>query len=72
MYGIIFDYGGARFIEVAVLGLEANRLRLILKGGSDAIDLKRKGSEWISETGEAFSVGFIAPAFVATDAQMGD
>ncbi len=63
MYGIVFDYGGVRFIEVAVVGFEANRLRLIPKGGSDTIELIRKGSEWISETGEAFAVGFIAPVW---------
>ncbi len=70
MYGIVFDYGGARFIEVAVLGLEANSLRLILKGGSDAIELRRKGSEWISETGDAFAVGFIAPVPGVVGAQL--
>ncbi len=70
MYGIVFDYGSARFIEVAVFGLEANRLRLIPKGGSDAIELKRKGSEWISETGDAFAVGFIAPILGGVGAQL--
>ncbi len=61
MYGIVFNYGCARFIEVAVVGLDADKLRLIPKGDSDAIELNRKGSEWISETGEAFAIGFIAP-----------
>ncbi len=70
MYGIIFDYDAARFIEVAVVGLEADRLRLIPKGGSDAIELKRKGSEWISETGDAFAVAFIAPVLAGADAQL--
>ncbi len=70
MYGIVFDYGSARFIEVAVVGLETDRLRLIPRGGSDAINVKRQGSEWISETGEAFAVGFIAPVLGEAGTQL--
>ncbi len=70
MYGIVFDYGSARFIEVAVVSLEDDRLRFIPRGGSDAIDVKRQGSEWISETGDAFAVGFIAPVLGGVGAQL--
>jgi len=42
--------------NAVVLSGNTDRLRVVFRGGRDAVELRREGEEWFSEEGEVFEI----------------
>jgi hypothetical protein len=40
--------------DAVLLAADSDRMRVILRNGKDAIELRREGEQWISDDGRAF------------------
>jgi hypothetical protein len=61
MYRIILEDRRGRPVEAVVLTLTDGAMRVALQGCPDAVELRRTDAEWMDETGEPLSLGFLAP-----------
>jgi hypothetical protein len=50
MGAIIIDANGLR-MDAVLLAAGNDRIRVVLRGGRDTIELRREGEQWISENG---------------------
>ena len=57
MGAIIIDANGLR-MDAVLLAAGNDRIRVVLRGGRDTIELRREGDDWVSEDG--FTVEFEA------------
>jgi hypothetical protein len=53
MGAIIIDANGLR-MDAVLLAAGNDRMRVVLRGGRDTIELHREGEQWISEDGLAY------------------
>jgi hypothetical protein len=68
MYALI-SYPVGVIIEAAILSATHDRLRVISSGLPDALDLRRSGENWLTDTGEQVQLEFlvISDSAVRTD-----
>ena len=59
MYSLI-GFSNAVVVEAFVFPAGKNRIRAVVAGLDDALELRRLGSQWFSETGESISLEFLA------------
>ena len=59
MYSLI-GFSNAVIAEALVLKITKNRIRVVVAGLDDAIQLRRVGQQWFSETGEPVTFEFLA------------
>ena len=59
MYSLI-GFSNAVVVEAFVYRTGENRMRAVVAGLRDALELKRLGSGWISEYGETVSFEFVS------------
>ena len=67
MYSLI-GFSGSVIVEAFVYQTSKNRMRAVVAGLRDALELRRLGSGWISEYGETVTfefVGFDAAAAIS-------
>ena len=69
MYSLI-GFSNAVVVEAVILKATRNRMRVVLVGLDDVLELRRVGSEWFSETGEAVTVEFLAADAPASATQV--
>jgi len=71
MYSLI-GFSNAVVVEAFVFQASENRIRAVVAGLDDAVELRRIGSQWFSETGECVSFEFLvsdAPGWADSAAQ---
>jgi len=71
MYALI-GFSDAIVVEAFVFQANRNRIRAVVAGLHDAVELRRIGSQWFSETGECVSFEFLvsdAPEWADSAAQ---
>ena len=61
MYTLI-SFAGAVLVEGLVLSRTANRMRILVSGMKDTLELKRTGENWFTEKGEGVEFCFLASA----------
>jgi len=54
METILLDANGLR-TEAVLLAVGNGRMRVVLRNGSDTIELRREDEQWISEDGDTFT-----------------
>ena len=59
MYSLI-GFSDAVVVEAFVFQAGKNRIRAVVAGLDDALELRRLGSQWFAETGELVSFEFLA------------
>ncbi len=59
MYSLI-GFSNAVVVDAIVLKATKNRMRIVVPGLDDAIELRRNGPQWFSENGETVSFEFLA------------
>ena len=59
MYSLI-EFSKAVTVEAFVFQTGKNRMRAVVAGLEDALELRRIGSHWFSEYGESVSLEFLA------------
>lgn len=59
MYSLI-GFSNAVMVEAFVFQTGKNRIRAVVAGLDDTLELRRLGSQWFSETGERVSFEFLA------------
>jgi len=61
MYTLV-SFAGAVLLDGLVLERTANRMRLVVSGMADALELQRAGEDWFTEKGESVEFQFLATA----------
>jgi hypothetical protein len=59
MYSLM-RFSDSLIVEGCIVEATRNRIRAIVPGLDDAIQLRRKGTQWFSENGEPVSFEFLA------------
>jgi hypothetical protein len=59
MYTLI-GYPSGIVLEGVIVSRTRNRMRVVAAGRPDALELKRVGNEWFSESGEKIEFEFLA------------
>jgi hypothetical protein len=80
MYALI-EFPAGVTVEAVVLSMDRKRARLAVASVPDTLELRRAGSDWLTETGQKVTFGFLlskapevetfalpVPALVARDA----
>jgi hypothetical protein len=59
MYTVI-DYGNGALIEAVIVSRSAGRMRLAVAGMADALEIVRRGTKWLTDSGQELEFAFIA------------
>ena len=59
MYALI-RYPVGVIVETVVLAKKRNRMRLAAAGSPDALELRRSGGRWLTETGQTVEFEFLS------------